>query len=82
MIRGHLPNKKSHIIIPINGRAQSLKNIADSNSKIKMNHLKSSLFPGTIHLQHGTISKPTINGDLFSKTLSVKTTGKTFARYY
>ena len=58
MIRGNFPNKKSHIIIPINGRAWSLKNIADSSSKIKTKHLKSSLFPNTIHLQNGTISKP------------------------
>ena len=58
MIREHLPNKESHIIIPINGRAWSLKNIADSSSKIKMKHLKSSLFPDTINLNPGAITKP------------------------
>ena len=58
MIREYFPNKKSHIIIPINGRAWSLKNITDSSSKIKMRHLQDSLFSNTIHTQYGTISKP------------------------
>ena len=58
MLREYFPNKKSHIIIPINGRAWSLKHIADSNSKIKMRHLQDSLFSNTIHSKYGTISKP------------------------
>ena len=58
MTQEHFPNKKSHIIIPTNGRAQSLKDLADCNSKIKIRHLKNSLFPNVIHLQNGTISKP------------------------
>ena len=60
MIREHFPNKRSHIIIPINGRAWSLKNIADNSSKIKTRHLKNSLFPDVIHLQNGIISKPKV----------------------
>ena len=58
MIRGRFSNKESHIIIPINGRAWDLKQIADYSSKIKQKHLEASLFPDTIDLQHGTIVKP------------------------
>ena len=58
MIKKHFPNKESHIIIPIDNCARNLKQIADYSSKIKQKHLESCVFPDTINLQHGIISKP------------------------
>ena len=58
MIREYFPNKESHIIIPINGRAWSLKQMVDYSSKIKQKYLEASLFPLTINLKHGAIVKP------------------------
>ena len=58
MIAEYFPNKESHIILPINAISKDLKNNSDNISQIKKKHLKSSLFPNTIHLENGTISKP------------------------
>ena len=58
MIAEYFPNKESHILLPINARSsEDLRNNYNT-SKIKEKHLKNSLFPKTIHLKNGTISKP------------------------
>ncbi|MBC6414883.1 MAG: NYN domain-containing protein [Bdellovibrionales bacterium] len=57
MIKEYFPKKRSHIITPINSRSMSLKDIADSSSKIKKQHLQDSLFPNIIQ-SDGEILKP------------------------
>lgn len=58
MIARYFPNKESHILLPMNAVSEDLKNYSDNISQIKTRHLKSSLFPNTIHFKNGTISKP------------------------
>ena len=58
MIREYFPNKESHIIIPINSHAWSLKKITDKSSKIKEKHLCNSVLPSVIHFKQGSIIKP------------------------
>ena len=58
MVSEYFPNKESHILLPINASSKDLKNNSDNTSQIKNKHLKSSLFPDTIQLNNGIISKP------------------------
>ena len=58
MVQKYFPDKESHVIIPIHGRAASLKQIANKNSKIKVEHLKNSVFSHNIQSPNGTITKP------------------------
>jgi len=46
----NFPNKKFGIVVPIERRAEELKNIADFHMKIKEEHLASSQFPDTIDI--------------------------------
>ena len=57
-IKKYFPNKKSHIILPVNAKSEDLKNNSDQTSQIKMPQLNLSLFPDTVHLKSDIISKP------------------------
>lgn len=58
-IKSSFPSKEIGIVIPINRRAEYLKNIVDFHMKMKEKHLASSVFEDTITLVDGqTITKP------------------------
>lgn len=57
-VKKHFPNKKSHIILPVNAKSKDLKNNSDQTSQIKILQLSLSLFPDTVDLKSNTISKP------------------------
>ena len=57
-IQSLFPNKKTHLVIPINGKAESLKRVMDQYSKIKLSHIRKSLFPDRIEKTYGFIKKP------------------------
>ena len=58
-VKLNFPNKNIGIIIPLFGKAEELKKIADFHSKISEWHLKSSQFSDTIDISGGVkLTKP------------------------
>jgi len=56
-VKSVFPHKHIHLVIPIQRRAEFLKQVADSYSKIKRKHLASSQFEDTVDLGDGQILK-------------------------